>query len=311
MMKWLIVCCIALSLITVPAAAQTAPATTCNPAKSAVKAGSEWQKMTSDGVERTYLRHIPPGYDPAQTAPLILSLHGFTSNGDQQARLSDWNTIADVEHFVVVYPQATGRPSRWYAGRADFIGQNADKIDDVQFIRDLIGTLEQDLCIDSTRIYVTGMSNGGGMTNRLACELADKIAAVGMVAGAYTTLPDGCNPTRPIPVIAFHGTADPLVNYKGDKRSGFPPIQTWAADWADRNGCDSKPDIIPATGDASGLHYQHCKANADVILYTIDGGGHTWPGSPLGKLRLLGKTSTDINASAVMWDFFKAHPLPT
>jgi polyhydroxybutyrate depolymerase len=293
-----------LGLPSLPAAADNPAA--CSPARRALKSGDTWQTLQSGGIERRYRLHIPPQYDPVQRAPLVLSFHGFTSNGDQQALLSGWDTIADDHTFIVVYPQGTGRPSRWYAGRAPFIGE--ERTDDVQFVRDLLAELERNLCVDTTRIYANGMSNGGGMSNRLACELADQIAAIGGVAGGYTALPDGCKPARPIPVIAFHGTADPLVDYDGNRRLRVPAIPTWAEDWAARNGCDLKPAQMPVKGDASAVHYGQCKDSADVILYTIDGGGHTWPGSKIG-LSILGKTSADIDASATMWAFFQAHPL--
>jgi polyhydroxybutyrate depolymerase len=293
-----------LGLPSLPAAAEN-PAM-CSPARPALKSGDTWQTLQSGGIERRYRLYIPAKYDPAQRTPLVLSFHGFTSNGDQQALLSGWDAIADDHNFIVVYPQGTGRPSRWYAGRWALVPEDA--VDDVAFVRDLLTELERKLCVDTTRIYANGVSNGAGMSNRLACELADQIAAVGGVAGAYASLPDGCQPARPIPVIAFHGTADPLVDYEGNRRLRIPAILSWAKDWAARNGCDLKPAPIPATGDVSGLHYQRCKADADVILYTIDGGGHTWPGSKIG-LRILGKTSADIDASATMWAFFQAHPL--
>lgn len=280
----------------------------CNPAKSAVPAGSLWQKMMSGGIERSYLLYIPPGYDPAKPTPLVVSIHGFISNGDEQEQFTGWDAIAKTETFIVVYPQGTGTPSRWYAGQSRYIGK--ETVDDVQFFRDLFHELETNLCVDAARIFVNGLSNGGGMSNRLACEMADQIAAIGGVAGAYSPVPGGCNPVRPIPVIAFHGNADRVVNYKGAPIEGFPPIQEWARDWAVRNGCNPTPENIPATGDASGVHYTNCKANADVILYTIDGGGHTWPGSQDIRMRFIGKVSQDIDASTTMWEFFKAHPLP-
>ncbi len=276
---------------------------TCNPALAAVIPGDSVQTIESGDLTRTYKLHIPEIYDISEPAPLVLSLHGFTSNSEQQELYTGWDEIADSENFLVVYPQGAQTPSRWNAGPTLFT--RANPVDDVVFIRELIAKITENYCIDTARIFVNGLSNGGGMTNRLACEMADQIAAIGTVAGAYSTLGDACEPARPMPVISFHGTDDPLVPYEGSRI--FPPIQEWAAEWAARNGCDPTPEIISATGDTSGVHYVNCDENADVILYTIDEGGHTWPGGP--PLPILGKTTDNINASATMWEFFVAHPL--
>jgi len=276
---------------------------TCNPALAAVIPGDSTQTIESGDLTRSYKVYIPEIYDIAQPAPLVFSLHGFTSNSEQQELYTGWNEIADSENFIVVYPQGAQTPSRWNAGPNFFTRVNP--IDDVAFIRDLIAKMVENYCIDTARIFVNGLSNGGGMTNRLACEMADQIAAIGTVAGTYPLADEDCEPARPIPVISFHGTDDPLVPYDGNRI--MPPIQDWAAEWAARNGCDPTPETIPAIGDTSGMHYVNCDENADVILYTIDEGGHTWPGG--FPLPILGKTTRDINASATMWEFFKAHPL--
>jgi polyhydroxybutyrate depolymerase len=290
---------ISLSVSSLTASAQS----TCNPALAAVIPGDSTQTIESGGLTRSYRLHIPESYDLSVPTPLVLSLHGFTSNSAQQAFFSGWDEIANAENFIVAYPQGAQTPSRWNAGPNMFTRLNP--VDDVAFIRALIAQITENYCIDTARIFVNGLSNGGGMTHRLACEMADQIAAVGMVAGAFPASGAACEPARPVPVIAFHGTDDGLVPYDGNR--AFPPIQDWAAEWAARNGCDPTPEIIPAAGDTSGVHYINCDDNADVILYTIDGGGHTWPGGP--RLPILGKTSRDINASEVMWEFFMAHPL--
>lgn len=288
-------------LVSVVSAAPTAQAI-CNPALATVIPGGSTQTIESGGMTRTYKLYIPDSYDLTQAAPLVLSLHGFSSNAEQQEGYSGWDDIADSENFIVAYPQGTQSPARWNAGPN--LLTRGNRADDVAFIRDLIAQVTQNYCIDTARIYVNGISNGGGMTNRIACEMADQFAAAGMVAPAVSKIGD-CEPSRPIPIIDFHGTEDPLVAYDGNRI--FPAAQDWAAEWAARNGCDPTPENIPATGDVSGVHYVNCDDNADVILYTIDGGGHTWPGGP--PLPLLGKTTRDIDATSTMWEFFKAHPL--
>jgi polyhydroxybutyrate depolymerase len=149
------------------------------------------------------------------------------------------------------------------------------------------------------------------MTNRLACEAADVFAAVGTVAGAYTDFPGGCNPARPVPVVAFHGVTDPIVPYEGDERIHFPAIETWVQDWAKRDSCSLTPEAIPGTqGDVTGTRYTGCAGGAQVDFYSISDGGHTWPGGSMGLAFLLGKTTQDIDASETMWAFFAAHPMP-
>jgi polyhydroxybutyrate depolymerase len=277
----------------------------CNPALAAVTPGDSTRTLESGGMTRSYLLHVPPDYDHTRPTPLVLSLHGFASNATQQEFFSKWDEIADEENFLVVYPQGDGMPPRWNGGPSIFTRRNP--VDDVGFIRDLIAQVSVDYCVDAARVYVNGLSNGGGMTHRLACELADVIAAVGTVAGAYPRDTDDCEPARPISVMAFHGTDDPIVPYDGS--AIFPVVEDWVAEWAVRDGCDAAPEIIAATGDASGVRYVNCDAGGEVIFYTIDGGGHTWPGgNPIPEI-IGGKTSEDISASATMWTFFQAHPL--
>jgi polyhydroxybutyrate depolymerase len=275
------------------------------PSSGLARPGTSIQHIVSGGLERSYLLHVPSGYDSSQPVPLVVSLHGLASNAIQQAVYSRWNDVAERANIITVYPQGTGRPPRWNSGGSRLGGDNG--VDDVQFMRGLLANLAKRLCIDPARIYVNGISNGGGMSYRIACEMADQVAAIGTVAGAFYEFPGGCHPSRPVPVIAFHGTADPLVNFDGNPRLGLPKITTWAADWAARNGCTTS-EAIPAKGEVSGIRYTGCKGHADVVLYRIEGGGHTWPGSPIPVL-ILGKTTRDINATETMWTFFEQHPL--
>ena len=263
-------------------------------------------KIESSGQERTYLLYVPASYDPALPTPLIISLHGFVEWPAHQMQISGWNKLADEYGFIVVYPSGTKFPRRWQAG-----GQNADSADpspDVLFISDLIDELEGRYNIDPARIYANGLSNGGGMSYLLGCALSDRIAAIGSVAGAYVFPLDQCKPSRPVPMIAFHGTADPIVPYQGGASRSFdipfPLIPQWMATRAALNGCAGVPEEIPAMGDASGLRYSNCKEGAGLVFYTINGGGHTWPGGEPLPEWLTGYTSQDINATQLMWEFF-------
>ncbi len=264
-------------------------------------------KIVSSGEERLYLIHVPDSYDPAIPTPLVLSFHGFIEWPAHQAQLSGWNEVADQNGFIVVYPMGSGFPLRWRTTIKP-AGEGSLPID-VQFISDLIDKLENEYNIDPTRIYANGMSNGGGMTFLLACTLSDRIAAIGGVAGAYMTDWQDCRPSRPVPGIFFHGTEDNIVPYNGGRyeRSDtfFPVIPEWVGEWAAVNGCKTPPQEIARIDDISGVIYSACENDARVILYTIHGGGHTWPGgNPLPEF-ITGKTTQSINATKEMWDFYK------
>jgi polyhydroxybutyrate depolymerase len=291
------------AFVTFPIEAQTGE---CSPAKPAIETGSTRHTLTSGDIEREYIVYVPSGYDPAQPTPLVLSLHGYTSNAVQQQLYTGWNDVAERETFIVVYPQATGSPTRWFAYHAPYTYAGQPTTDDVQFVRDLLARLSEDYCADPARIYINGLSNGGAMTHRLACELADQIAAVGMVAGAFVQN-ESCEPARPIPVMAFHGTNDSTVPYGGG--GYFEAVEEWTAEWAERNACDPASEALPEQGEVSGIAYVNCDEDAAVILYTIHGGGHTWPGaSPLFDA-FVNPTTQDIDANEIMWEFFVQHPL--
>jgi polyhydroxybutyrate depolymerase len=184
---------------------------------------------------------------------------------------------------------------------------------DVVFISDLIDKLSAEYNIDPQRVYASGLSNGGGMSFMLSCTLADRIAAIGGVSGAYLYPWESCNPVRPVPLIAFHGMEDEVVPYFGGPSKmfdvPFPDTPGWMAEYARRNGCTTE-NQLPAQGQVSGVQYSNCDANAGVIFYTISDGGHSWPGGdPLPK-SIVGKTSQDLDATRTMWQFFLEHPLP-
>jgi polyhydroxybutyrate depolymerase len=262
-------------------------------------------KLVSAGETRRYLLYVPKSYDPSVPTPLVVTLHGFMQWPANQAGISRWNKLADQFGFIVVYPSGTGFPKRWLSWNAT--GYKPD----LTFISDLIDKLSAEYNIDPARIYANGLSNGGGMSFLLSCKLSERIAAIGLVSGAYGFPWEACDPSRPVPAIIFHGTADPIVPYLGSppRASGFvfPSIPDWVATYAERNGCDPAPQSLPANGDVSGIRYTNCAG--DVVFYTIDGGGHSWPGGGYLPKFIVGKTSHDIDATRTMWDFFQQHPL--
>ncbi|MBN2149668.1 MAG: hypothetical protein JW726_19930 [Anaerolineales bacterium] len=267
--------------------------------------------LESSGEKREYLLYVPESYDPATPTPLVISIHGFAEWPAHQRDISHWNDLADKQGFIVVYPSGTSFPKRWRTNVGAEAGNDAAK--EVQFISDLIDQLQQEYTIDPNRIYANGLSNGGGMSALLGCQLAERIAAVGSVAGAYLFAMESCNPSRPVPLIAFHGTADPIVPYTGGPSSAFelpfPVVTEWMAAWAQGNGCSLDPVALPGNGDVGGVQYTQCDEDAAVIFYTIQGGGHTWPGGEPLPRWITGETTQDIDATEVMWEFFRQYSL--
>ena len=257
-------------------------------------------EIISSGQERTYLLHVPSAYDPQKPVPLVISMHGFAEWPAHLMKISGWNDLAEQYGFIVVYPSGTGFPRRWDATGSSMM--------DVKFISDLIDKLESDYNIDSTRIYANGLSNGAGMSYLLICEMAERIAAIGGVSGAFTYPLDECNPSRPVPMIVIQGNNDPIVPYEGesDRHEGFdlPNIPEWVAARAVINNCVADSTILLADGAVNGVKYSVCDGGADVVLYTIEGGGHAWPGGDPMPVWLVGYTSQDIDATQMMWDFF-------
>jgi polyhydroxybutyrate depolymerase len=271
--------------------------------KSGTKGDVTWN-ITSGGIARVVNVHIPASYDASRGTPLVLNFHGYSSDAPQEAILSLMNAKSDDAGFVVAYPYGTGTPLSWNAGACCGTAA-ATGVDDIQFVRDILAKAADDLCIDPSRVYATGMSNGGFLSHRIGCELADKFAAIAPVAGVLGV--PTCTPSRPMPVIHFHGTADTLVPYNGDAATGFGSVMDTFHGWANRDGCTGTPTQTYSKGDASCQTYSQCTGGAEVTLCTIQGGGHTWPGGT--PFPALGVTSTDINATDAMWTFFAAHQL--
>jgi polyhydroxybutyrate depolymerase len=265
--------------------------------------------IVSSGLRREYLLYVPVSYDRNRPTPLVITMHGGAMWPAAQKEASQWNRVADEHGFIVVYPSGvSGRgPRAWRAGGGPGL------LRDVQFISDLIDTLRVSYNIDPTRIYANGLSNGGGMAFVLSCTLSGRIAAVGVVAPAIFLPWSACTDRRAVPMIAFHGTADRAVPYNGGTSwvapNVFPNIPAWTATWARRNRCGTSPVESVVAADVSRREYTHCADDAAVVLYTVQGGGHTWPGGgPLPEW-FVGRTSNSIDASSQMWAFFREHRL--
>jgi len=222
--------------------------------------------IVSSGQQREFLLYVPANYDRARPAPLVISLHGAALWPALQMRISGWNRLADRYGFIVAYPAASGLPRIWHVDRVPGLAT------DVRFIADLIVALERDYNIDPARIFANGMSNGGGMAFVLSCTLSDRIAAIGMVAAAQSLAWDWCTDTRPVPMIAFHGTADPVIPYGGGPSpvgpdANFPAVADWAANWARRNRCDPDPVESAVAPDVARRIYGGRQCNLHVEFF--------------------------------------------
>jgi polyhydroxybutyrate depolymerase len=273
--------------------------------KGALSGDLDW-KLQSGGKARVVHVHVPTKYDPAKGTPVVLNFHGFTSDGLEQAAYTGMSRKADEAGFIAVHAEGVGQQQSWNAGAC--CGDAAEqKVDDVALVSAIIDELDAKLCIDTKRVFATGMSNGGFLSHRLACELSTRIAAIAPVAGVLGV--PTCTPSRAVSVMQFHGTSDLLVPYDGidDGDRKFPSVPATRDGWAKRDGCTDTPRTTFENGDVKCTTQDQCTSGAEVTLCTVDGGGHTWPGAiPIG----VSKTTQSIRATDAMWEFFQKHPMP-
>jgi polyhydroxybutyrate depolymerase len=299
------------------------PSTGCG--RPSVAAGETSETVTSGGRERAYFLHVPPAHDGTTPLPLVVDFHGYSEGGEIHVAHSALGPYGDEQGFVTITPDSGYEVPRWDVNLES---------EDVAMVGDLLDQAEATLCIDTRRIFVTGLSNGAFMTSAVACAYSDRVAAVAPVAGIRDI--GGCSPERPVPVVAFHGTDDGFVTYEGgfgqdaadlpapdgsgqvgdlidedEPRPPGPSIPEITTAWAERNGCGPEPAEEPVADDVTLLSWD-CPAGAEVELYRVEGGGHTWPGSEFsGRIEnIVGTTTFSISANEVMWEFFRTHPLP-
>ncbi len=324
----------ALSSYTVAAAAPPAagaldpvPSTGCG--SSAVSAGTTIESFGAAGRFGSYIRDVP-ATGAGTPMPVVFDIHGYLQPALMQRQWSGLGEYGLRHGFVTITPEVySAAVPRWDFGLGS---------PDITYLSELLTHLEQTLCIDRRRIYMTGLSMGAFTTSSVACQLADRFAAIATVAGIQNF--PWCSPSRPIPVTVFHGTADPILAYTGGLNpagellpatDGTPrtlgrqrdltpyadnvpkpeSIPAHTAAWAGHNGCRPDPTTEQITTDTTRTTYP-CADDATVQLYTIDGGGHTWPGGDTTTVpvALTGTVTTTINANHIIWDFFRAHPLP-
>lgn len=296
--------------------AAVAQDTAVQPAR-ALAPGDHYRSLMMGQQKRLYLVHVPKNYDPKQPAQVVLALHGAMMNGPMMAWFSGLNEKSDEAGFVVVYPSGTGTSPFlvWNAG--GFRGKLAKgRADDVAFMDKLLDDLGTVVKVDGKRVYACGMSNGAMMCYRLATELSNRIAAIAPVAGTIAI--EESKPNRPVPVMHFHGTKDTFVPFEMPK--GKTPsfmrlrsVQDSIRTWVKLNGCDENPktEVLSKEGDelkVTRTTYGGGRDGAEVVLITIDGGGHTWPGMA-PPASFLGKSALNISANNLIWEFFQKHKL--
>lgn len=262
--------------------------------------GDRTLSVEHGGLTRTFVVHLPPSYDARTPTPVVLDFHGRNSTSMQQTFVSGMNALADAEGFVSVHPDGVG--GTWNAGLCCPEAMSRG-IDDVGFVAAMLDALDAELCIDEARVYATGLSNGGFMSHRLACDLADRIAAIAPVAGTNVT--SSCSPGRAVPVLHFHGDADAVVPYDGF--GGAASVASTMSAWATRNGCGASSAVVLERGDVTCEEWSGCRDGATVRLCTIAGGGHQWPGG--FTIPGFGHNTSDISATEEMWAFFRMHAL--
>ncbi|MGE0664504.1 MAG: PHB depolymerase family esterase [Hyphomonadaceae bacterium] len=289
-------------------------------------------RANSSGRSRSWIVYAPSRYDPTQPTPVVVLLHGRPGNAGGMAFLSGMNSVAENNNFIVVYPD--GIDNEWNAqfdlsarsisltGRRSTLPQ-----DDVGFLQTLMDDIAVDFNIDRSRLYLGGFSNGGFMTYRMACSAADTFAAFAAVSGnLYMELSRHCQRSPPTPILIMNGTADPSVPYEGvliqnpTEQGGDPirisyGVQDGVALLARRNGCSlsGESTTFAEQGESPGTHIVRfkphgCEPGKDVVLYMINGGGHTWPGHRRLQTEM-GATNMDMDAGEVIWDFFAEHAL--
>lgn len=275
--------------------------------------------ITAGGRQRTYLLYLPPAAARRTPMALLFVLHGGGGTGQRMSSFTGFSGLADRHGFAVVYPDAVDR--NWNDGReAQQIRAQHEEIDDVAFFAAMIDALSKELPVDPDRIYATGISNGGFMSQLLAVRLSHRLAAIAAVAAGMAPSVAEQPPKEPISVLVMNGTEDRLVPYRGGDVVGNRG-KTIATDkivqkWKVHNQCAEGPvaTVLPDKDPSDGttvtqVTYTRCARGTEVVLYTIEGGGHTWPGgAQYLPARIVGRVSRDISATEVIWQFFARHP---
>jgi polyhydroxybutyrate depolymerase len=281
---------LSLAVVLVAAGGPARPAApAARPCAQPVVAGGTRLQVASGGLQRKAILHLPPRIATGRRLPLVVALHGAGGSGPFMQRYTGFSALADAKGFAVVYPSAVAPHPRWTLNDDDPTAP-----DDVLFIRDLLNTVEQRVCVDRARVYAAGVSNGGGLAAHLACRLANRFAAIASVAGSYDSVTT-CQPQRPLSVLEIHGTADQTVPYDS--------INDFLTGWASRDGCSAGPNQATIAPGVERLDWAPCAGGTEVEHLRLDGGMHAWPGATLPAPG----PPAPISATQVVWSFFAAH----
>ena len=279
--------------------------------------GSTTLSPSIGGHVRTVVVHVPAGYPGTRQVALVLNMHGSGSTAADQESFTGMDATADHDGFIVAYPQALipdGTGFDWNVPGVPLVGGRAvpaNAADDVSFLVQLVTLMEHDYCVDPTRVYATGFSGGARTASQLACDASTVFAAVAPVSGLRRPAP--CPATRAVPVLTFHGTADPVDPYDGHGQAYWTySVPQAAQDWASQDGCSTAAATTHPGPGVTLATYGGCRDGATVELYTISGEGHEWPGGPplpRPLTRVLGPQSNALDADDAIWSFFTAHPM--
>jgi len=278
------------------------------------------KKIVHNGKKRAYLLFVPSDYSRGSSVSLVLVFHGGGGNARAMSKRVKMHEIAQREKFIVIYPNGAsrtglGKRGSWNAGSVPPRGYAEKKnIDDVGFVRALINRIQSEYEVDRNRIYACGLSKGGMLSYRLACEMSDVFAAIAVVAGVMTL--KGCDPEHPVPLLAIHGSDDQNVPFMGGRgkhtgrRIVYRSVQESLEEWIRINHCGKKQTESSPARDTRCFHYNGCDAKADVVLCLIDNGGHGWPGTKPTRRQKKNNIyiSPHYDASRAIWDFFAEHP---
>lgn len=278
------------------------------PCANGHSSGNSTVEISSAGLKRSFIVHLPSSTGQQQPLPVVVNYHGYDNTATNFERYTNMAVEADQAKFIAVFPQGAldsanpPKPS-WNAGTGAF--GDTGIANDVQFTSDMLSYLQRNYCVDAHRVYVTGYSIGASMAYRIACSLAGQIAAFATVEGAFYHIPpNGCQASRPVPVLDIHSLVDPNAPYNGDTGRKLISVPTFLNLWFAINQCNTQASqTIFQKGDVTGYKWSQCTHGTVVEHYKITDGGHVWPGSPI-DMPSLGKTTHTIDANVVIWNFF-------
>lgn len=278
------------------------PSDECAPSRS-LPQGSTERTIETAGGHRRYLVHVPPGYDGSTKTPVVFLFHGLGGGPQAVVNTTSMDELADESNTILVAPLARGRVAEW-----DYRTPISDPTSDLAFVRDLVAEVKQDACVDSSRVYAAGFSNGSVLALALACDGTTRFAAYGAVSGPYWD--SSCKKAPAASLIYFHGLKDTVVAYDGaDTVIGpLPPVNDVMADWAMHDRCPPASATTTVSDHVRHFAWNACKDGSAVDVYVVDNGGHRWPGGkPYPSGRVSGIMTQEIDASELIWKFFERH----